>query len=203
MKKQIIQTIIVLLIFIGITQLIGYFEIQHYDYKFKHEGRGDYGSGLVIPIILLVSCFGTLKMLPEEWKQNHFGLCNFLCFVFSLTLLFALVDHVSDKLIEIEKEALKDSYTTIGHITKKRTHKRRGSTDYYIWAGINEKTTSRYIVDKERYETSYVGAPVIMKVSRQYPCLNEILIWEPKPDDIDKYENKTTPPTADGSSVDK
>lgn len=188
MKKQIIQSIIVLLIFIGITQLIGYFEIQHYDYKFKHEGRGDYGSVLVIPIILLASFFGTLKMLPKEWKQNHSGLCDFLCFVFSLTLVFALVDHVSDKLSETETEALKDSYTTIGHITRKRTHTHRSSTDYYIWAGINEKATSRYVVDKERYEASYVGAPVIMKVSKKYPCLNEIIIWDPKPDDMDKYK---------------
>ena len=43
MKKQIIKTIIVALIIIGITQLIGYLEIQYYVDKFKHEGIGDYG----------------------------------------------------------------------------------------------------------------------------------------------------------------
>ena len=156
-----------------------------------------------IAIVLLISFFGTLKMLPKELKQKHDFVCEGLCFVFAITLMFTLMYQVKNKLIETETEALKDSYTTIGHVTKKTTHTTRGTTYYYIWAGINEKATSRYVVDKDRYELSYVGAPVIMKVSRQYPCLNEILIWEPKPDDIDKYENKPTPPTADGSSVGK
>ena len=203
MKKQIIQTIIVLLIIIGITQLIGYLEIQYYVNKFKHEGIGDYGSGLAIVIVLVISFYGTFKKLPKEWEEKNGCLTGMACFIFIVTLSFTMMFHVGNKLEETVAEALKDSYTTIGHVTKKTSHTTRGTTYYYIWAGINEKATSRYVVDKDRYELSYVGAPVIMKVSKQYPCINEIIIWDPKPDDIDKYENKPTPPTADGSSVDK
>ena len=98
--------------------------------------------------------------------------------------------HVGDKLEETVAEALKDSYTTIGHITRKSTRSSRNTTYYHIWAGINDTTTSRYTVDKDIYDMSYVGAPVIMKVSKEYPSINEIIIWDPKPDDIDKYQNK-------------
>ena len=203
MKDKLTLLIFVLVMFIIITQLIGYFEIQYYDYHFKYKGRCDYGAGWVFALVLGASFFGPLKALPKEWKEKHSTLCDIFCLVFSLTLSLTMMVHVKGEIRDIETEALKDSYTTIGHITQKKSYTTRGTTSYYIWAGINEKTTSRYVVNKQRYETSYVGAPVIMKVSRQYPCLNEILIWEPKPDDIDKYENKPTPPTADGSSFGK
>ena len=190
MKKQIIKIIIVALIIIGIAQLIGYLEIQYSVNKFKQEGIGDYGSGLAFLIILVGSFYGIEKNLPKEWEEKDGCLTGFSCFIFSITLSFTMMFHVGDKLEETVAEALKDSYTTIGHITKKSKSSNRSNTYYHIWAGINDKSTSRYTVDKDRYDMSYVGAPVIMKVSKEYPSINEIIIWDPKPDDIDKYQNK-------------
>ena len=189
MKDKLTLLIFVLVMLVFITQLIGFFEIQYYDYHLKCKGRDDYGAGWVFALVLAATFVGPLKALPKEWKEKHSTLCDVFCLVFSLTLSLTMMVHVKGEIINIETEALKDSYTTIGHITQKRTHTHRGSTDYYIWAGINEKVTSRYVVDKERYKASDVGAPVIMKVSRKYPCINEVLSWEPNADEIAKYRD--------------
>ena len=190
MKKQIIKTIIVVLIVIGIAQLIGYWEIQFFENKIKHEGIGNYGSVLAFVIVLPLSFFVIGKTLPKEWKEENEILCDFLRFVFSMALTFTLAHHVKNKLEETKTDAFKDYYTTIGHITQKSTSTRHSRTYYFIWAGINDTTTSRYWVDKDIYEQSYVGAPVIIKVSKKYPCINEVIIWTPLPADIDKYEKK-------------
>ena len=190
MKNPIIKIIIVVLIIIGIAQLIGYWEIQFFENKIKHEGIGNYGSVLAFVIVLPLSFFVIGKTLPKEWKEKHDVLCDFLRFAFSITLAFTLSSHVKNKLEETQTDAFKDYYTTIGHITQKSTSTRHNRTYYFIWAGINDTTTSRHWVEKDIYDLCYVGAPVIMKVSKQYPSVYEIINWNPKPDDIDKYQNK-------------
>lgn len=191
MKKQIIKTIIVVLIIIGITQLIGYLEIQYYVDKFKHEGIGDYGSIWATLFVFAAAFFCSNKIASFlKWEEKDGCLSGLACFIFTMVLGFTLTIHVNHKLTETVAEALKDSYTTIGHITKKTSHTSRGSHSYFIWVGINDTTTSRHSVDKNRYEMSYVGAPVIIKVSKQNPCINEVIIWTPLPADIDKYEKK-------------
>lgn len=193
MNKQIIKPILIVLLIIGVTQLIGYWEIQHYENKIRHEGIGDYAPASFLVFIVLVASFycSNAFVFPKEWKEKDGGcLTEMACFVFSVILAFTMMFHVLNKLEETVAEALKDSYNTIGHITKKTSQKYRSSTSYFIWVGINNTTTSRHSVDKNRYEMSYVGAPVIIKVSKQNPCINEVIIWTPLPADIDKYEKK-------------
>lgn len=192
MNKQIIKSILIVLLIIGVTQLIGYWEIQYYDDKFKHEGIDVFGSLLAFMFVLGASFYCSKAFVfPKEWKEKDGGcLTELACFIFSMVLAFTLTIHVRNKLDETVAEALNDSYTTIGHITRKNSHTYRGYTTYDIWVGINDTTTSRHSVDKNRYEMSYVGAPVIIKVSKQNPCINEVIIWTPLPADIDKYEKK-------------
>ena len=191
MNKQIIKSILIVLTIIGVTQLIGYWEIQYYDDKFKHEGIGDYGSVWATLFVFAAAFFCANKIASSlKWEEKDGCLSGLACFTFTMVLGFTLTIHVNHKLKETVAEALKDSYTTIGHITKKTSHTSRGSHSYFIWVGISNTTTSRHSVDKNRYESSYVGAPVIIKVSKQYPCINEVIIWTPLPADIDKYEKK-------------
>ena len=191
MNKQIIKPILIVLLIIGVTQLIGYWEIQYYDDKFKHEGIGDYGSVWATLFVFAAAFFCSNKIASSlKWEEKDGCFSGLACFLFTMVLGFTLTIHVNHKLKETVAEALKDSYTTIGHITKKTSHENRGDISYFIWVGINNTATSRHSVDKNRYEMSYVGAPVIIKVSKQYPCINEVIIWTPLPADIDKYEKK-------------
>ncbi|MBP5683269.1 MAG: hypothetical protein J6X05_08520 [Bacteroidales bacterium] len=188
MAKHIIKSIVILLIIIGITQLIGHLEIQHYDYKFKNEGIEDYGSSLIaillIIAILLVSYF---FICPRKWLKEHDFICGMTCFALSSAIALTMHFHVHDTLYASVTEALKDSYIANGHITHKDKYSHNRTTTYRIWAGINDSTTSRHVVDKNIYQTVNVGDTVILKVSKQYPCINEVLSWEPNADEIAKY----------------
>ncbi|MCR5454487.1 MAG: hypothetical protein K6F33_05820, partial [Bacteroidales bacterium] len=181
------------LILIGITQIAGYLEIQYFDYKIKHEGIDRrYGSSLIPLLLLIIHLLGfSILVLPREWVKGHQFASTMLCLLLATIIVGTMVVHVRDTLATTVAEELKDSNIDIGYITKKDIHKGRHQKipDYYMWAGINDTTTSCHRVEKQKYQSLNIGDTVVLQISRKYPCINRVLIWNPSPKEIARYKD--------------
>ena len=85
---------------------------------------------------------------------------------------------------------LKDSNVRIGKVYEKRIPLRRGAHCVEIKVGIDKIHTRVYRIDEysELASSIYVGKQVILRVSDEYPRVNEVLEWNPTYDEIEKHK---------------
>lgn len=188
LKKDLTKSIVILLIIISINQLLEYLVLQHYDYRYKHEGINPSGLATIETALMLIDTFCIfLFATPKKWLEEYGFACALPSFMLSVVIMFVIAIHSNNLLNATIKDALSDSYSVIGFIIHKKEERRgRGSIDYYIWTGINDTTTSRQNVNKREYESLNIGDTVILQVSCQYPRINKVLNWTPTNKEIEE-----------------
>lgn len=85
---------------------------------------------------------------------------------------------------------LKDSNVRIGKVYEKRIPLRRGAHCVEIKVGIDKNHTRVYRIDEysELASSIYGGKLVILRVSDEYPRVNEVLEWNPTHEEIERYK---------------
>ncbi len=189
MRKDIIKSVFILLIIIGIYQLIGYLIFQFYDYRYKHEGINSSGLATIETALLFINAFCIfIFATPKKWLEDYKYVFVPPSFILSVAITFVMVIRMNNLLETTIKDALDDSCIVIGFVTNMEKHYMRNSVDYHIWTGINDSTKSCQYVKKQEYESLHIGDTVILQVSRQYPCINKVLKWTPTHEQIEKYK---------------
>ena len=85
---------------------------------------------------------------------------------------------------------LKNSNVRIGKVYEKRIPLRRGAHCIEVKVGIDKKYTRVHRIDEysELASSIYVGKQIILRVSDEYPRVNEVLEWNPTYDEIERYK---------------
>ena len=140
-------------------------------------------------LVLFVINFTALEQPQYPDKRDR--LDAVLSLIVAAIIIVFKVWFVNYRVNSFEEQALSNSNDTIGVITQKDlTLGKHGERSYYLWAGQSNSLTRRHTVSEQLYNRIDVGDTIILKVSKEYPRINEVINWDPKPDDIDKYQNK-------------
>ena len=159
--------------------------------KYLDKTYGDSHSGLweVYSFFQFFALFVIFSLSISNIKELQ-GTGCILVLMISGAFIISKTSIVKSQIKDFEKQALSNSYYTIGLITKKNYLTSKSSTTYYLWAGQNDSLAKRHTVREKMYKWATVGDTIILKVSKEYPRINEVINWDPKPDDIAKYKNE-------------
>ena len=140
-------------------------------------------------LVLFVINFTTLEQPQYPDKRDR--LDAVLSLIVAAIIIVFKVWFVNYRVNSFEEQALSNSNDTIGVITQKYlTPSKHGPPTYYLWAGQSNSLTRRHTVSEQLYNRINVGDTVILKVSKEYPRINEVINWTPTNDDIAKYLNE-------------
>ena len=140
-------------------------------------------------LVLFVINFTTLEQPQYPDKRDR--LDAVLSLIVAAIIIVFKVWFVNYRVNSFEEQALSNSNDTIGVITQKYlTPSKHGPPTYYLWAGQSNSLTRRHTVSEQLYNCINVGDTVILKVSEEYPRINEVINWTPTNDDIAKYLNE-------------
>ena len=178
------------LIVLGVIVVSIPLEIMYLTYLDKTYGNswsGLYVAYTMLQFIALTIITG-LSLSGVKIQSKEIG-----CFYGIIVLIvaggitIAKISFVKSQIKSFEEQALSNSYNTIGVITKKDYSTGKNGTSYYLWIGQNDSLTKQHTVREKMYKWATVGDTVILKVSKEYPRINEVLIWDPREDEIAKY----------------
>ncbi len=97
---------------------------------------------------------------------------------------------IRSQIKSFEEQALSYSYYTTGIITKKDLSSGPHSgTTYYLWTGQNDSLAKRHTVSEQLYKRKNAGDTVILQVSKEYPHINKVYIWEPNGYETARYRD--------------
>ena len=160
-----------------------------YDYAYYIpdclEKSGEYPvvglCGLVIISVFLLFDYQLHKTINriKSWVEMLLLVAPFLSFFLYCDCFYCYVDY--DECIY-----LKNSHVRVGEVYDIYTPLRRGAHCIEIKVGIEKKYTRVHRVDE--YSNFYVGKLVILRVSDEYPRVNEVLEWNPTYDEIERYK---------------
>lgn len=187
--KQGTKIILISLCIIIVEALIGYLQVLYFDYQFKHHGISTYGSiSIIVLLFIIIGIVFEKNLFTEEYKKKNEGLCALLCIFLTGVFIVPMALFVNKSLTNKVANALEQHEIAIGIVTQKekKSHSNRKATYYFIWAGINDTITSRHVVSKKIYDSKEIHDTVILKISTQYPCINKVINWNPKPKEIEK-----------------
>jgi hypothetical protein len=140
-------------------------------------------------LVLFVINFTTLEQPQYPDKRDR--LDAVLSLIVAAIIIVFKVWFVNYRVNSFEEQALSNSNDTIGVITQKYlTPSKHGPPTYYLWAGQSNSLTRRHTVSEQLYNRINVGDTIILKVSEEYPRINEVINWTPTNDDIAKYLNE-------------
>lgn len=140
-------------------------------------------------LVLFVINFTTLEQPQYPDKRDR--LDAVLSLIVAAIIIVFKVWFVNYRVNFFEEQALSNSNDTIGVITQKYlTPSKHGPPTYYLWAGQSNSLTRRHTVPEHLYNRINVGDTIILKVSEEYPRINEVINWTPTNDDIAKYLNE-------------
>ena len=140
-------------------------------------------------LVLFVINFTALEQPQYPDKRDR--LDAVLSLIVAAIIIVFKVYFVNYRVNSFEEQALSNSNDTIGVITQKYlTPSKHGSPTYYLWAGQSNSLTRRHTVSEQLYNCINVGDTIILKVSEEYPRINEVINWTPTNDDIAKYLNE-------------
>ena len=180
------------LIVLGVIVVSIPLEIMYLKYLDKTYGDSDSGLWVaytMLQFIVIITITGL--SFGEQSQSKEMGcLYTIIVLIVAGAIIIAKGSFVKSQIKSFEEQALSNSYYTIGLITKKDYLTSKSGTTYYLWAGQNDSLAKSHTGSEKMYKWATVGDTVILKVSKEYPRINEIINWDPKPDDIDKYQNK-------------
>ncbi len=162
--------------------------------KYLDKTYGDSHSGLwevysFLQLFALYVIFGlSISNIKELKGTGCIG--PILVLMISGAFVIAKTSIVKSQIKDFEKQALSNSYYTTGIITNKDYSTSKHGTTYYLWAGQNDSLAKRHTVREKMYKLATVGDTIILKVSKEYPRINEVINWTPTNDDIAKYLNE-------------
>lgn len=140
-------------------------------------------------LVLFVINFTTLEQPQYPDKRDR--LDAVLSLIVAAIIIVFKVWFVNYRVNSFEEQALSNSNDTIGVITQKDlTPSKHGPPTYYLWAGQSNSLTRRHTVSEQLYNCINVGDTIILKVSKEYPRINEVINWTPTNDNIAKYLNE-------------
>jgi len=158
--------------------------------KYLDKTYGDSHSGLweVYSFFQFFALFVIFSLSISNIKELQ-GTGCILVLMISGAFIISKTSIVKSQIKDFEKQALSNSYYTIGIITEKDLLSRKNSTTYCLWTGQNDSFTKRHTVSKQFYHKKNVGDTVILQVSIEYPRINKVQNWEPNADEIAKYRD--------------
>jgi len=188
------RLIITLFAVIASLVVIGFLEVKYFDYNLKNYGKGLEHGWWLIGFVLLAIIATTINFvaIPQDWRANHEKAWLITSMVVTAALIAPKMIYVHNKTENTINEALKDSYTTIGHITNKHSWTYRLHSNYYLWVGESDSTSMCYEVEEDFYNSKNVNDTVILEISKQYPRINKVLNWNPNQDEIEKISQNNT-----------
>lgn len=165
-----------------------------YDYAYYvpscFEKSGEYPIIRLTGLLLFLTCLGISIYISEHMK-NGFGVwierlllvSPFLIFFTYYKCFYYYVDH-------LEIHYLKNNHECIGNVYTIRDPLRRGSHCIEVRIGIDKKHTRVHRIDdkSELANSVYIGKPVFIRVSDDFPCVNEVLKWNPTKEEIERYK---------------
>ena len=144
-------------------------------------------------LILGISVFNKLekRMNSKNKLGRKFGLMSILlCLVFPVVSIVMYCDFYSLYVAHLEQKFLEKSNISIGEIYAVKRGSGRSSS--YIKVGVDKEHIRKNKVFTEEFEEIIYygiqkGSKVILRVSDEYPRVNEVLEWEVTGDNIKKY----------------
>ena len=164
-----------------------------YDYAYYIpdclERSGEYPvvglCGLVIIAVFLLFDYQLHKTINriKSWVEILLLVAPFLSFFLYCDCFYCYVDYV-------ESTYLKNYHVRVGEVYDIYTPLRRGAHCIEVKVGIDKKYTRVHRVDEDSNLSNsiYVGKQVILRVSDEYPRVNEVLEWNPTYDEIEKHK---------------
>jgi hypothetical protein len=164
-----------------------------YDYAYYIpdclEKSGEYPvvglCGLVIISAFLLFDYQLHKTINriKSWVEILLLVAPFLSFFLYCGCFYCYVEY--DECIY-----LKNSHVRVGEVYDIYTPLRRGAHCVEIKVGIDKNHTRVYRIDEysELASSIYGGKLVILRVSDEYPRVNEVLEWNPTYDEIERYK---------------
>ncbi|MBQ4408135.1 MAG: hypothetical protein II852_14140 [Bacteroidales bacterium] len=138
-------------------------------------------------LVLFVINFTALEQPQYPDKRDR--LDAVLSLIVAAIIIVFKVWFVNYRVNSFEEQALSNSNDTIGIITQKDlTQGKHGERSYYLWAGKNDSLSRRHKVSEDLFNRINPGDTVILQVSKEYPRINKVLIWDPREDEIAKYK---------------
>ena len=139
-------------------------------------------------LVLFVINFTAIEQPQYPDKRDR--LDAVLSLIVAAIIIVFKVWFVNYRVNSFEEQAFSNSNDTIGVITQKYlTQGKHGERSYYLWAGKNDSLSRRHEVSEQLYNCINVGDTVILQISKEYPRINKVLIWDPREDEIAKYRN--------------
>ena len=187
-QKTILITLIVFIVAIPLEMMVAiYYDINEGSYFNKWSLAYNF---LWLIILIIIIAIVTPKSLKDT-KAKEFATALLILFL-SGAIVVSKMFFLKNQMKSIEENALNNSYSTIGFVTDKiiKTHTgRSGYTTYtyYLWAGQSDPLSKRHTVPEHLYNRINVGDTVILQISKEYPRINKVLIWDPREDEIAKY----------------
>jgi len=138
-------------------------------------------------LVLFVINFTAIEQPQYPDKRDR--LDAVLSLIVAAIIIVFKVWFVNYRVNSFEEQALSNSNDTIGVITQKYlTQGKHGERSYYLWAGKNDSLSRRHKVSEDLFNRINPGDTVILQVSKEYPRINKVLIWDPREDEIAKYK---------------
>lgn len=157
---------------------------------FNIPSRLCYSSLAYILFFIITSLYYFFAKNRVEWETLR--TFNLVCaFLFAIPFLF-LGLYVYDNLFfkkyaeSKEREYLHESHKMVGYVYRCHTEGFRYQYDVFS-IGIDEKHTRDHRMDNYKGVVCNVGDTVILRVSDEYPRVNQVLNWHPTHEEIEKY----------------
>ena len=190
-QKTILITLIVFIAAIPLEMMVAiYYDINEGSYFNKWSLAYNFLWLIILIIIIAIALPKSLK----DTKAKEFVTALLILFLPG-AIVGSKIVFLQNQMESIEENALNNSYITIGFVTDKniKTHTgRSGYTTttytYYLWAGQSNPLSKRHTVPEHLYNRINVGDTVILQISKEYPRINKVLIWDPREDEIAKYK---------------
>ena len=187
--KIILITLIVFIAAIPLEMMVTiYYDINEGSYFNKWSKA----YNILWLIILIIIIYIVLPKSLKDTKAKELATTLLISFL-SCAIVISKMNFLENKMKSIEENALNNSNSTIGFVTDKniKTHTGRSgykTYTYYLWAGQSDTLSKRYTVPEHLYNRINVGDTVILQISKEYPRINKVLIWDPREDEIAKYK---------------
>lgn len=180
------------LIVLGVIVVSIPLEIMYLKYIDKTYGDSDSGLWIAYTMLQSIVIFTITGLSFGEQSQSKEMGClhTIIVLIVAGAIIIAKGSFVKSQIKSFEEQALSNSYYTIGLITKKDYLTSKSGTTYYLWAGQNDSLAKSHTVSEKMYKWATVGDTIILKVSKEYPRINEVIIWEPSGYEIARYRDE-------------
>ena len=124
-----------------------------------------------------------------QYRRVVAGVTMVLYLIFPLFVIFFMNRTWTRKVEKLRDTFIENSYSSIGVIYKYRSAM-KGADYKLVCVGINERylCEQRIPEDSPLIKSIHIGDTIILRVSDEYPRVNQVLNWHPTPEEIEKYK---------------